>query len=168
MQSSLLRLAVALLAFGLGVSATMFWIAYRTPDVSSFVGIPRHAHPFQLPPPLPTIEEELPPAPPLPHATVSVSGEVLNYDAINLPVPVYPSLARAARPSGRVVVRIVVGGNGHVEWCEAVSGHPLLRKAAIEAARQARFEPTLLTGNMGRVDGTLSYDFLVPPHASRK
>ena len=172
MQSTLVRIAVALFTFGLGVSATMFWIASRTPGVSisriervKHCSVNRHALPPL--PPLPTVEALPPPPPALPElsspgASVSISGEILQYAPLNLPRPTYPSLARAARADGTVVVRIVVGGHGHVESAKAVSGHPLLRKAALDAAYQSRFEPTLLAGNMGKVDGTLSYDFHIP------
>ncbi|HEY1403142.1 MAG TPA: hypothetical protein VGB05_03380, partial [Pyrinomonadaceae bacterium] len=86
MPSTLIRLAVALLTFGLGVSATMFWIAYRTPDAnrrSDFYIKTVTSHPHWLPsaPPL----HELPPPPPLPLAPIS--GGNLTDQAISLPQP---------------------------------------------------------------------------------
>jgi len=41
----------------------------------------------------------------------------------------------------------------------AVSGHPLLREAAVEAAKHARLKPTLLSGKPVKVTGTLVYNF---------
>jgi len=43
----------------------------------------------------------------------------------------------------------------------AVSGHPLLQKAAVAAALQARFSPTMLSGEPVRVTGTISYSFML-------
>jgi len=160
MPSTLIRLAVALLTFGLGVSATMFWIAYRSPDVSSFEGIPRHAHPLPPPPPLPTIEEELPPPPPKP--LVRISGRLIDGEVIRKPAPAFPAAAAGkAGASGMalVEVHVVVGANGRVDYARALSGDPLLWPAAEEAAYQAEFEPPLVQGEPAFMTGTLSYNF---------
>lgn len=61
---------------------------------------------------------------------------------ISLPKPPYPPVARAVRATGEVVVSIKIDRNGKVAEAVADSGHPLLRKAAEAAARQARFEPS--------------------------
>ena len=50
---------------------------------------------------------------------------------------------------------------GKVVSASAVSGHPLLRPAAEQAARQARFTPTLLSGEPVRVTGLLTYNFVL-------
>jgi len=41
-----------------------------------------------------------------------------------------------------------------------VSGHPLLRGAAEQAARGARFSPTLLSGQPVKVSGVITYNFV--------
>ena len=41
----------------------------------------------------------------------------------------------------------------------AVSGHPLLKDAAVNAARQWQFTPTTLSGVAVRVIGTLTFNF---------
>jgi TonB family protein len=92
----------------------------------------------------------------------AVSGGVLNGKATSLPDPVYPPVAKAARASGTVVVRVTVDEKGDVISAEAVSGHPLLRAAAVAAARQAKFKPTLLNGKPVKVTGTLNYTFAAP------
>jgi TonB family protein len=68
-------------------------------------------------------------------------------------------VAKAARASGTVVVQITVDEGGKVISASAVSGHPLLRQAAVQAAYQARFSPTLLTGQAVKVTGTITYNF---------
>jgi TonB family protein len=108
-----------------------------------------------------------PPAPsddapqtPAPKRTV-VAGGVLNGKAISKPQPAYPPIAKAARASGTVVVQIVVGEDGRVISASAVSGHPLLQSAAVSAARQARFSPTLLSGQPVKVSGVITYNFVL-------
>jgi TonB family protein len=91
----------------------------------------------------------------------TVSGGVLNEKAISKPQPPYPAIAKAARASGTVTVRVTVDETGRVVSATAVSGHPLLHAAAVAAARQARFTPTLLSGEPVKVSGVLTYNFVL-------
>ena len=88
-----------------------------------------------------------------------ISGGVLNGKAIVLPQPVYPAEARAARASGAVNVQVTIDEYGNVQAARAVSGHPLLQQAAVNAAVQARFSPTFLMGEAVKVTGILVYNF---------
>jgi TonB family protein len=97
---------------------------------------------------------------PLPNRKAPISGGVLNGKATSLPKPVYPPVARAAHASGTVVVQVTIDESGNVTDARAVSGHPLLQASAVQAARQARFYPTLLSGKPVKVTGTLSYNFV--------
>ena len=74
--------------------------------------------------------------------------------------PVYPVVANAARAIGDVVVEIELMANGQIKKTEAISGHPLLRSAAVEAARKAEFSPTMLGGENVSVSGVIIYDFV--------
>jgi protein TonB len=85
---------------------------------------------------------------------------VLNRKAISLPAPEYPAIARQARAAGTVVVRVTIDEDGNVIAAQAVSGHPLLQAAAVAAARQARFSPTLLMGEPVKVVGVITYNFV--------
>lgn len=89
----------------------------------------------------------------------TVSAGALDAKAVSKPLPPYPPLAKAARAAGPVTVRVTVDGTGHVVAAAAVSGHPLLRAAAVAAAKQARFAPTLVDGEPATVSGTLTYNF---------
>lgn len=91
-----------------------------------------------------------------------ISGGVLNGKAISLPAPEYPALAKQAKASGAVAVRVVIDENGGVVSAQAVSGHPLLQAAAVAAARQAKFSPTLLMGEPVKVTGVIVYNFGEP------
>jgi len=91
-----------------------------------------------------------------------ISGGVLNSKAISFPQPIYPPEARAARASGPVNVQITIDEYGGVLAARAVSGHPLLQAAAVNAALQARFSPTFLMGEAVKVTGVLVYTFVAP------
>lgn len=54
--------------------------------------------------------------------------------------PIYPPLARQASISGDVTVKLRIGKYGSVESVEVVSGHAMLKQAALESARKSRFE----------------------------
>jgi periplasmic protein TonB len=110
------------------------------------------------PPPPPPAAKPSPPAPP--KITKPVSGGVLNGKATSLPKPPYPAAARAVRASGAVSVQVLIGENGSVISASAVSGHPLLRQAAEQAARGARFSPTTLSGQAVKVSGIITYNFV--------
>ena len=90
-----------------------------------------------------------------------VSQGMLNGKAISKPAPAYPPIAKAARASGVVTVQIVIDESGKVISANAVSGHPLLQQSAVEVARQARFSPTLLSGQPVKVSGVITYNFVL-------
>lgn len=89
-----------------------------------------------------------------------ISGGVLNGKAMNLPKPPYPPAARAVRASGAVSIQVLITEEGDVFSAAAVSGHPLLRSAARQAACGAQFSPTLLMGNPVKVSGVITYNFV--------
>lgn len=91
----------------------------------------------------------------------NINGGVLNGKAKRLPRPDYPPAARAVRAEGLVTVQILIDEGGNVISAEAVSGHPLLRSAAVEAARNATFAPTRLQGTPVTVSGVLTYNFVL-------
>jgi outer membrane biosynthesis protein TonB len=85
-----------------------------------------------------------------------ISGGMLNSKAIYLPMPEVP----AGEASGVVLVQILVDEQGAVIEARAVAGPNHLHAPAVNAARMARFSPTLLMGEPVRVSGTLSYNFV--------
>jgi TonB family protein len=88
-----------------------------------------------------------------------VSGGVLQGNAIKRVQPPYPPIAKAARASGPVQVQITISETGEVIEASVISGHPLLRDAAIQAARQWLFQPTELSGVPVKVQGILTFNF---------
>jgi len=95
-----------------------------------------------------------------PTENTKIEGGVLNGKALVLPPPAYPTIARAAHASGTVTVRVLIDEDGNVIGAAAMGGHPLLQAAAVAAARQARFSPTLLEGEPVRVTGVIQYKFV--------
>jgi protein TonB len=91
----------------------------------------------------------------------NIRGGGLNGKAISLPTPEYPAIARQAQASGAVTVQVTVDEEGNVVAANAVSGHPLLRGAAVTAARLAKFSPTRVNGEAVKVSGVLTYFFTV-------
>jgi TonB family protein len=89
-----------------------------------------------------------------------INGGTLNGKAITLPLPRYPEIARQAKAAGTVTVQITIDEDGNVISAQSVSGHPLLREAALTAARDAKFSPTKLSGQAVKVNGTLVYNFV--------
>jgi TonB family protein len=88
-----------------------------------------------------------------------IEGGVLNSKAISLPTPQYPSIAKAAKVAGTVTVRVTVDETGKVISAQALAGHPLLRAAALAAAHEATFAPTMVGGKPVRVSGIIVYQF---------
>jgi protein TonB len=58
-------------------------------------------------------------------------------------------------------VQIVIDEQGHVISAKALSGSPLLQAAAVQAAYQARFTPTILGGQAVKITGSITYNFVL-------
>jgi TonB family protein len=91
-----------------------------------------------------------------------LQGGRLANKAIKSVPPTYPAIAKAAGAQGPVTVQIVVNEAGDVESAKAISGHPLLQQAGVDAARQWKFTPTELSGNRVKVSGMISFVFTLP------
>lgn len=100
--------------------------------------------------------------------TQRVSGGVLQGNAVRKVQPPYPALAKAAGAEGAVQVTVTVNENGEVTTAEAVNGHPLLKEAALDAARQWKFKQTELNGQPVKVQGTLTFNFTLEGGASKE
>lgn len=65
---------------------------------------------------------------------------------IHMIQPVYPPIAKTAHIEGTVELSAVIGTDGRVRDLNVISGHPLLRKAALDAVRQWIYKPPVLNG----------------------
>jgi TonB family protein len=105
------------------------------------------------------------------HDSSQQTGQIIE---INAPVsnlirkvpPRYPELARRARVEGEVVLKISVNEEGDVSNVEVISGHQLLRQAAVDAVKQWRYEPTVLNGKPVPVIATITVNFVLPENSA--
>ena len=102
-----------------------------------------------------------PPAPSPSPKKIVIASRILNGVAIYLPKPPYPEIAKQIHLSGSVNVQVLIDETGRVVSAHAVSGHPLLTNGAVQAARQARFSPTILGDTPVRLSGIITYNFLL-------
>ena len=114
----------------------------------------------------PTVAKDADDAPPPPPKPVEkpkpsvVSGGVINGKASRLVQPPYPPAAKAVHASGTVNVQVLIDESGNVVSASATSGNPLLRAAAVQAARSSKFTPTQLSGQPVKVSGIIVYNFV--------
>jgi protein TonB len=90
---------------------------------------------------------------------IRVGGFVSAARLIYQPKPEYPELARLTRTEGAVEFEAVIGKDGTIEELKVLRGHPLLVKAAFEAVRQWRYQPTLLNGEPVEVMTEITVNF---------
>jgi periplasmic protein TonB len=85
-----------------------------------------------------------PPVPPTP--------KIVRATALNMPkkvhdvAPEYPAIARSAGVEGVVIIEAVIAVDGSVRDARVLRSQPLLDRAAVDAVRQWRYEPTRLNG----------------------
>lgn len=94
--------------------------------------------------------------PPSPDADQPIVGGSLHGKEAVLQKPEYPARARTEGVSGKVTVAIVVNRQGRVVSARALTGAPLLKAAAVAAARQSKFLPDNLQRSNS---GTIAYTF---------
>lgn len=88
-----------------------------------------------------------------------ISKGVINGIAVYLHKPAYPTIAKTAGAKGEVKVQVLIDENGKVISASTVSGHPLLKATAVQAALQSRFTPTQLSNVPVKVSGFIVYNF---------
>lgn len=108
------------------------------------------------------VDVETPPPAPIekPKPKVVPRG-VINGEALSLPKPSYPPIARQMRIEGTVNVQVLVDETGRVISAKALSGNPALVHAAQQAALNARFTPTILGDQAVKVSGVIVYNFVL-------
>jgi Ca-activated chloride channel homolog len=114
---------------------------------------------YPPPPPPPPPSKEVPPQTASSPKKLSVSGGVLHGSATRKVQPAYPQIARGARANGAVQIQVTISESGEVINAQAISGHPMLREAALQAAKQWRFKPTELSGVPVKTQGVITFNF---------
>ncbi|HEV2663723.1 MAG TPA: TonB family protein [Blastocatellia bacterium] len=124
--------------------------------------------------PEPSKVEEKPPSPPparmepqkaaaepkkVSTETQKISQGLLEGSVIKRRMPAYPLMARSMNAYGKVEVRILISEGGQVIEATAISGHPALRTAAVDAAREWVYKPTMFNGIPTKVETILTFTF---------
>jgi TonB family protein len=107
------------------------------------------------------IEIEDPPLADLPKTPRVVHKGVITSQAISLPRPSYPPIAKNMGIQGTVSVQVLIDESGRVISAKAVGGSPFLTAEAQKAALQARFSPTVLNDQPVKVSGVITYNFVL-------
>ena len=156
-----LRLLVALITFGVGVAASWLTSSGCSMRQPNRVGVYVLQSGDAFPPLAATGKRECKSGiTKAEHGEADVvEGGILNVRAQRQPAAVYPPAAKSAGVEGTVYVRVTVDESGGVASARALGGPRLLRQAAEDAAREALFAPTRLSGRPVKVTGVLTYDF---------
>jgi len=94
-----------------------------------------------------------------PEVPVLVGGDVQSAKLIKRVVPAYPQTARQLRISGTVHLLGIIAKDGTIQKLQVLSGHPLLRQAAIDAVSQWVYRPTVLNGQPVEVEAPIEVIF---------
>jgi TonB family protein len=104
---------------------------------------------------------DTPPPPDPPKPPKVVSKGVITSQAISLPKPVYPEMAKRMRLQGTVSIQVLIDEEGRVISAKPISGSPFLTIEAQKAAMHARFSPTRLGDQPVKVSGVITYNFVL-------
>ena len=158
-----LRLLVALITFGVGVAASWLTGSACPTRQHSRAGASRHVYVQSrdaFPPPAAATRECKSGLKSDGHGAPDVvEGGILNGKAQRMPPALYPPVAKSSGVGGMVYVRVTVDEGGKVASARALGGPRMLWQSAEDAAREALFAPTRLSGRPVRVTGVLTYDF---------
>ena len=78
---------------------------------------------------------------------------------LNRVEPVYPHIAAISGIQGQVKLHAIIGRDGRIQSLSAISGHPLLLRAALEAVEQWRYRPYVLNGEAVEVETLITVNF---------
>jgi periplasmic protein TonB len=92
-------------------------------------------------------------------ALVPIISTIQESKLIHKVIPPYPELARIARVSGPVSLMAIIDEEGNVTDLKVVSGHALLKDAALQAVWQWKYSPTVLNGEPVRVQAMVTIVF---------
>jgi protein TonB len=89
------------------------------------------------------------------------TSSILEGNLIRRVQPVYPPIARTARIQGPVILVAIISKAGTIENLRALSGHPMLVPAAVDAVSQWRYRPYILNNEPIEVETQITVNFLL-------
>ena len=96
-----------------------------------------------------------------PKRIVSVLTEA---QLVNRVEPMYPHVAAIAGIQGQVKLHAIIARDGSIQSLNAISGHPLLVRAALDAVGQWRYRPYYLNGEAVEVETFITVNFRKEAH----
>jgi periplasmic protein TonB len=78
--------------------------------------------------------------------------------------PIYPHIAAVTGIQGQVKLHAIIARDGSIQSLNAISGHPLLVRAAMEAVEQWRYRPYVLNGEKVEVETFITVNFRRDAH----
>jgi len=97
-----------------------------------------------------------------------LGGKVEAAVVIRKTEPVYPVLARNTHVSGPVVIEGTIDLDSKVRNPHVISGHALLRQAALDSVSQWRFRPAVLNGQPTSTLAQIQVNFTLTRYRQRK
>jgi protein TonB len=83
---------------------------------------------------------------------------------VNRVEPVYPHIAAVSGIQGQVKLHAIIARDGSIQSLNAISGHPLLVRAALAAVEQWRYRPYVLNGETVEVETLITVNFKRDAH----
>ena len=88
-----------------------------------------------------------------------ITSQLSEGQLLNRVEPVYPHIAAISGIQGQVKMHAIIGRDGRIQSLTAISGHPLLLRAALEAVEQWRYRPYVLNGEAVEVETLITVNF---------
>ena len=126
-----------------------------TPGIALPIGLPTNLPRFDNPAAMPVKTDVVKPI----ETPVVVGGAVQSAKLLKQVVPAYPPAARQLRISGTVRLLGIIARNGTIQRLQVLSGHPMLRQAALDAVSQWVYRPTILNGQPVEVEAPIDVIF---------
>jgi protein TonB len=90
---------------------------------------------------------------------VTISAGVASGLLVHMTAPLYPSVARAARVSGTVVLQARISTLGTIQDLRVMSGPSMLQQAALDAVKTWRYKPYRLNNQPVDAETTVNVVF---------
>jgi protein TonB len=88
-----------------------------------------------------------------------IVSQLTEAQLVNRVEPVYPHIATISGIQGQVKLHAIIARDGSVQSLNAISGHPLLVRAALDAVQQWRYRPYVLNGEAVEVETFITVNF---------
>jgi len=88
-----------------------------------------------------------------------ITSQLSEGQLVNRVEPIYPHIATISGIQGQVKLHAIIARDGSIQSLNAISGHPLLVHAAMDAVQQWRYRPYVLNGETVEVETFITVNF---------